>query len=113
MPYGMTSFDEDYATIGEIRFCDCPNFDLVVDARLATRNFELPVKAALYLAELVSRNDSSDGRYKPEMAQQLPQLIERITILLGSGDGVPDQTLVGFETARRISSILTRAGLLP
>jgi hypothetical protein len=113
MPYGMTSFDEDYATIGEIRFCDCPNFDLVMDARLASRNFELPVKAALYLAELVSQDDSSDGRYKPEMATQLPQLIERIAILLGSGDGVPDQTLVGFETARRISSILTRAGVPP
>jgi hypothetical protein len=109
LPYGMTSGEEDFATLGEIRSCDCPDFDKVMDDRLAIRNLELPVKGALYLARLVSESDPSDKLYEPEMHQQLPQMLDRIGVAIGTGDDVSDRTLIGYEIARRISAILTRA----
>lgn len=107
MPYGMISADEDYATLGEIWMCKCDDFDKTIDARLDSRNLELPVKAALRVAEVVSRRPADDGIYPGQM-QQLLALLDRIGAAVDGDPPIEERTLVAYDIARRIAAMTQR-----
>ena len=107
IPYGMTSVDEDIATIFEVWSCKCSKLDDTVTDRIKKKNFELPVKVALHYAWLLVPRNVSDVDYEPDF-RKLLSLIEKLSVgVKGDGD-IPEPTLLGFEIARRVAAILAR-----
>lgn len=110
IPYGMTSPDEDGATLVTMLVMDEINKTRVaaemIEARLAAGNLELPVKVALHEAEMLLGKRTEDDAY---FLGQLRSMNARIAQAMQNVENdIAEPTLIGFEIAKAIERIATR-----
>lgn len=107
IPYGMSSVEEDDATtfavmLGTPTIEPARLVEPIITARLAAKNFELPVKVALYYAGDLYM---ALPWYRKVLLQRLIKLNARIYQAMEGVDDIPEQTLIGFEVANGIARI--------
>jgi len=116
IPYGMTSPDEDSATLVSALFADelrnvVPNpakasklvpIETTIQERLIARNFELPVKVLLEEVSIFTTGEEPSA----ETVKSIDAKIAKIEAAMQAADDVPDPTLTAFEVAKRGWKIL-------
>ena len=114
IPYGMTSPDEDHATLASasigIRLLAMlhkpyESIDSIVEKRLAKQNFELPVKL---LVNSVWISAMSDDPLDTATISRLDTEFRRVESAMTEAEDIPDATLVAFQVAKRAFKILTK-----